>query len=179
MPLEMGLVQVYYGEGKGKTTAALGLALRAVGQGLRVYIAQFLKPRSASSGEANIISRLGDDFVLERINENSFLGKISEELRAKSTELFARELPHLKNMLQQADYDLIILDEILNVLSLGLIKEGDLLELLEAKHPQVELILTGRQAPAWLLERADLATEIRLVKHPYQHGIKARRGIEF
>ncbi len=179
MPLEMGLLQVYYGKGKGKTTAALGLAVRAVGQGLRVNAIQFLKPRSAPAGITNIASRLGDNFVLERINDDSFICKVSERLHTKSIKLFAEELPRVKNIIQKADYDLVILDEVLNAVSLGLITEEALRELLKSKHPKVELVLTGRSAPPWLIEQADLVTEMNMIKHPYQRGIQARKGIEY
>ncbi|MBI5787525.1 MAG: cob(I)yrinic acid a,c-diamide adenosyltransferase [Candidatus Schekmanbacteria bacterium] len=179
MPLDTGLIQVYYGQGKGKTTAALGLALRAAGQGLRVYFVQFLKPRFLSSGEMNLAPALGADFVIERVNEDSYIGTISQELKAKSRQHISQAVIRLQTVIQNYDFDLIVLDEILNVLTLELISEMELKNLITCKHPQVELVLTGRTAPEWLIKQADLVTEIKLIKHPYQRGIKARRGIEF
>lgn len=176
MSLETGLVQIYYGKGKGKTTAAFGLAVRAAGQGFRVYIAQFLKPNH--SGELKSVSLL-ENITLEKINHDSFLGEISQELRTKTIDIYSKKLPQIEKYLSEKKYDLVILDEILNAFALGLVSEENLKGLLAARNPQVELVLTGRSAPAWLIEEANLVTEVKLIKHPYQRKIPARRGIEF
>jgi len=174
-----GLVQIYTGEGKGKTTAALGLALRAIGQGLRVYFVQFLKPQSASSGEMKSAARWGADFRLVRLADDSFLNPISASLRAKTRRLYAEELDHIQHLMQEGSYNLFVLDEVLNALHLGLIEEGRIERLIYERPSSIELIFTGQPLPKKLIPLADLISEIKVIKHPYDQGIKARPGIEY
>ncbi len=177
--LKSGLIQLYTGCGKGKTTAALGLAVRAVGMGLRVYFVQFLKPESAASGEMNACKHLAPQLKLIRLSDDSFLGAISEEVRKRNKALYAQDLDKIQELMQSEEYDVFILDESVNALHLGLIKWPQLESLIEAKPAQVELVFTGQPAPAQLIELADLVSNVEMVKHPYQQGIKARAGIEY
>lgn len=173
--LSQGLVQVYTGEGKGKTTAAIGLAVRAAGWGLRSYIAQFMKHQP--TGEEESLKRLAPYVTLEKFGRPGFLkpGHWAPEDRALAQEGLARA----RAALLGGGYDLIILDEANTAVAFGLLGEQELLDLIAAKPPQVELVLTGRGATPAILERADLVTRMVEEKHPYQRGIAARRGIEF
>jgi cob(I)alamin adenosyltransferase len=173
--LSRGLVQVYTGEGKGKTTAALGLVLRAAGWGLRAYIAQFLK--HGPSGEREALARLAPLVTLERFGRPGFLrlGELTAEDRALAEEGFARA----REALVGGAYDLVILDEINTALAFGLLSEQAVLDLIAARPAQVELVLTGRGATPGILAAADLVTRMVEEKHPYQRGISARRGIEY
>lgn len=173
--LRRGLVHIYTGEGKGKTTAALGLALRAAGSGLRVHLIHFLKGRSAySEGQA---LKLLPQVTVSRPGHQGFLrGRAPSEAdlrEAQETLRLAREAA------LGGEYAVVILDEVCVAISLGLLPEGDIADLIARKPESVELILTGRGASPGLVELADLVTEMREVKHPYQRGIKARRGIDF
>lgn len=173
--LSQGLVQVYTGEGKGKTTAALGLALRAAGRGLRSYIVQFMKHEP--SGEEEALRCLADRVTLVKFGRPGFLapGRWTEEDRA-----LAREgLAQARSALLGGSYDLVILDEANTAVSFGLLSEQEVLELIAARPANVELVLTGRGATPAILERADLVTRMVEEKHPYQRGIAARRGIEY
>lgn len=173
--LSQGLVQVYTGEGKGKTTAALGLALRAAGWGLRSYIAQFMKYQP--SGEEEALKCLAPLVTLEKFGRPGFLrpGEWTAEDRALAQEGLARA----RVALLDGGYDLVILDEVNTAVSFGLLGEQDLLDLIAARPRHVELVLTGRGATPGILERADLVTRMVEEKHPYQRGIAARRGIEY
>ena len=173
--LSRGLVQVYTGDGKGKTTCALGLALRAVGQGLKVYVVQFLKGRD--TGEARAAARLAPDLTLRSFGRPvliNFKSPAPEDLA------LAREALDLaKDLLAAGDHDLVILDEINLALTYRLLPLPEVLEMLEKRLPWVEVVLTGRQAPAEVVALADLVTEMRPVKHYYEAGVAARRGIEW
>jgi len=174
----LGLIQVYTGTGKGKTTAAIGAGIRAVGQGLRVHMIQFLKGGDNSSpyGEVRAIEQI-PRFTLEQFGPSHFIkpGEISDEDR----EIVKRGLKRSGEVLSSGNYDLVILDEINVALHLGIATLQEVLDLLDRKATQTEVILTGRGASQTLIDRADLVTEMREVRHPLARGIQARLGIEF
>jgi cob(I)alamin adenosyltransferase len=173
--LSKGMIQVYTGDGKGKTTCALGLALRAVGQGFQVYMIQFLKGRE--TGEAQAAARLSPEMTLRYFGRPGLVN-----LRSPSPQDVAlvREAWDLaRKVLAAGEHDLVILDEINLVLTHHLIPPDEALEVLRQRPPWVEVVLTGRQAPEELVALADLVTEMRPIKHYYQAGVKSRRGIEW
>ncbi len=177
----IGLVHVYTGDGKGKTTAALGLALRAAGHGLRTYIGQFMKGREY--GELTVPRLLGNDaagrplLTIEQYGKPTFLR--AEEVEEKDV-LQAREgLERAEAAMHEGGYNLVVLDEVNVALHFRLLTVQEVVETIEHKPPPVELILTGRRAPEAILERADYVTVMQGLKHPYERGIQARKGIEF
>jgi cob(I)alamin adenosyltransferase len=175
MKLEKGLVQVYTGNGKGKTTAALGLALRATGRGLRVCMIQFIKG-GGPYGEQLAAERLAPYLTIIQTGRSDWIrkGKASPEDR----ELASNALLLANETLAGGSYDLVILDEINNAVNYGLVSVDDVLALIGRKPASVELILTGRNAHERIIEVADLVTEMREIKHYYNKGIPARTGIE-
>lgn len=168
----LGLVHVYTGDGKGKTTAALGLAMRASGQGLRVLFLQFLKgyPRC---GEHRLAEQHDLFKVVQPATASAFRAR-PEEARAQAL----RTLDLAREVLG-GDYDLVVLDEVITAVKLGSLTTDEVLALVRERSLGVELVLTGRGAPEEIIEAADLVTEMVKVKHPYERGVKARRGIEF
>lgn len=171
-----GLVQIYTGEGKGKTTAALGLALRAVGHGFQVYIIQFMKGKSGS-GELKALKRLQPECQIEHFGAQGWVHK-GENLEEHIREVriaFRRA----QEIITSGKWNIVILDEIFNALWFELIPESEVLELLNHKPLHVELVLTGRNASPAFIERADLVTEMVQRKHPFEQGIMARQGIEY
>jgi|SRR3989338_3097884 len=176
-----GIVQIYTGDGKGKTTAAIGLALRAVGQGFKVYMIQFLKSPKLSSGEFKMKNAFGSNLKLERLNTSwwSLKSFKNDEHVARMKEFLKEEIIKLKDIISSGKYNLIILDEINICLFYGLIDLKELTELIKNKPVDLEIVLTGRYAPEELKEIADLVTEMRLIKHPFSQGLKARKGIEY
>lgn len=173
--LAQGLVQVYTGEGKGKTTAALGLVLRATGWQLRSYVAQFMKHRA--TGEQQALRLLAPYVTAERFGRPGFLqpGAPAPEDMA----LAHNGLECARQAMLSGGYDLIVLDEVNTAVYFGLLGEDEVLGLIEQKPEHVELVLTGRGAGPGVLARADLVTRMVEEKHPYQKGIGARRGIEY
>jgi len=173
--LKKGLVQVYTGNGKGKTTAAFGQALRAIGRGLQVYIIQFIKG-GFDYGELHVVDKLSN-LRLATFGRGKFITQLppSEDDIKLAREAFALA----KKVVEKGECDMVILDEINVVLSLKMIKTDEVLDLIKNKPTHVELILTGRNAPAQIIDVADLVTEMREVKHPYTQGVSARKGIEF
>jgi len=175
MPLTRGLVQVYTGDGKGKTTAALGLALRAAGQGLQVYIVQFMKGWP-DYGEL-VALRHQPNITLVQFGRPDFVDRDNPDPR--DVQMAQEALQHVLDVLSDGRYDVVVLDEINVALDYGLLSLQRVLALLEAKPGHVELVLTGRNAHPEVIRRADLVTEMRLIKHPYEAGIAGRRGIEY
>jgi cob(I)alamin adenosyltransferase len=168
-----GYVQVYTGNGKGKTTAALGLALRAAGAGLRVFIAQFVK--NSRYSEMKAVEDLGDAITLRQYGLGDFLNRKPEpeDIRA------AREgLKDVREIMLSGRYDIIILDEVNIAITYSLFSVEDLLAFMEARPENVELVLTGRKADPRIIDAADLATEMKEIKHYYRNGVEARVGIE-
>jgi cob(I)alamin adenosyltransferase len=166
-------VQVYTGGGKGKTTAALGLALRAAGAGLKVFVAQFVKGMSYSELEA--LKKLSDLITVRQYGRRCF---IREEPDEQDVAVARRGLDEVRHVLGSGDYRVVILDEANIATHFGLFSVGELLDLIDAKPEGVELVLTGRNADPRVIERADLVTEMREVKHYYRRGVEARDGIE-
>jgi len=173
--LEKGLVQVYTGDGKGKTSAAFGLALRAVGRGLKVYIIQFIKG-GFDYGELYIVEKI-PNLKLATFGRGKFVTEIppSEEDSKLAREAF--ELA--KRVVKGGEYDVVVLDEVNVALNLKMINIEEVIDLIKNKPKHVELILTGRYAPVQIIDAADLVTEMREVKHPYTQGVPPRKGIEF
>jgi cob(I)alamin adenosyltransferase len=171
--LTRGLVQVYTGDGKGKTTAALGLAMRAAGYGLRVVMVQFIKGLP-DCGEHRFTEKCGAIKIIQPARGNAWQ-KSHEQLRAEAQETFALS----ESTLLGGEYDLVILDELVTSLRDRLVDEEQVLSLIERKPAGVELVLTGRGAPMSLVKAADLVTEMLAIKHPYDEGVPGRRGIEF
>jgi len=178
--LEKGLVQIYTGDGKGKTTAALGLALRAAGQGNKVIIYQFLKPSSLDIGERKALVSF-PSIKIETLNIEWDMAKSLHDLKAISEAKSAIHdtLEMLTALAAQRQYDVLLLDEIVYCFSKGLANLEDIKKLIEKRDKHIEIVLTGRGATQELIEIADLVSEIRSVKHPFDKGIAARRGIEF
>ncbi|PIR17543.1 MAG: hypothetical protein COV46_03880 [Deltaproteobacteria bacterium CG11_big_fil_rev_8_21_14_0_20_49_13] len=173
--LEKGLVQVYTGEGKGKTTASLGLALRASGHGLKGFIIQFMKG-NIEYGELEAAKRLAPNLTIKQMGRESFVDK--ENPDPVDIQMAGDALKLAFDLVKDASIDLLVLDEINVALDFKLVKLFDVLKLIDAKPQTMELILTGRYAPKEIIERADLVTEMKEIKHYYKNGIDARVGIE-
>jgi cob(I)alamin adenosyltransferase len=171
---KLGLVQVYTGNGKGKTTAALGLSFRALGNGLNVAMVQFMKP-DQGSGEY-VMSKEVKNFTLLPCGLKHLVDpkNITKEDLAAAREAFSV----VKELLYSERYDLFIIDEINVAMGWKLIDVKDVINMLSGRPKNVEVVLTGRYAPDEILEYADLVTEMRMIKHPYDKGIGPRKGIE-
>jgi len=170
----LGLVHVYTGNGKGKTTAALGLALRAMGNDLHVAMVQFMKcPQYYGEYE---ISKSLKNFTLLPMGRDCLVheGKAKQE----DYDCAAAALEKGRELLHSGKYDLVILDEVNVTVMMGLLKVEDVVKVVKERPPHVEMVLTGRYAPTEIVELADLVTEMKLIKHPYDRGIQARDGIE-
>ncbi|HHW39937.1 MAG TPA: cob(I)yrinic acid a,c-diamide adenosyltransferase [Syntrophomonadaceae bacterium] len=175
--LEKGLVQVYTGDGKGKTTAALGQAFRSIGRGLKVCMIQFLK--GSSTGELNSVKKVEPDFQIFRFEKNrGFFWTLSDEEKRELKQEVETGFEFAKRLLAEGKCDILILDEIMAVLHNKLLAVEKVCDLIRNKPEHVELILTGRNAPQEIVELADLVTEMREIKHYYDKGIPARKGIE-
>ncbi len=173
--MEKGLIQVYTGDGKGKTTAALGLAFRAVGHGLKVLIVQFMKG-TMGEGEVESAKKLSPLLTIKMIGRDTFVSKTAPD--PIDIQLAQEGFSFVKSAMENEEYDIIILDEINLAVDYGLIPLGDLLQLMDLKPQRVELVLTGRNPQPEVLEKADLVTEMVERKHYYKKGMKAREGIE-
>lgn len=173
-----GLVHIYTGDGKGKTTAAVGLGVRACGSGLRVLMVQFLK--CAPTGEIRTLKALEPGFVLYRgTGPKKFTWEMNPEEKNQTAAEQERILQYAVNKASEGGYDLLILDEVLGAVGSGMLAKEAVIEFVKNKPENVELVLTGRGAPSELVGLADYVSEIRAVKHPVDKGIKARKGIEF
>ncbi|MBC8414176.1 MAG: cob(I)yrinic acid a,c-diamide adenosyltransferase [Nitrospira sp.] len=175
--MSKGLIHINTGEGKGKTTASFGLAVRAAGQGRRVLILQFLKSRTKSSGELNSAEKLGikvikfPDQTTPLFDPSVTLDDLEKSIESAVEESIL--------MIRSGEYDLAVLDEFCTVLGGGYAGMAAAEKIISAKPEKMELIFTGRGAPAELISLADYVTEMKMIKHPYTRGIPARKGIEF
>ena len=168
-----GYVQVYTGGGKGKTTAALGLALRASGHGMRTYVGQFMK--GERSGE--LVATSGNPYItIEQYGDPGCIRR--EDVTPDHVAQAHQGLMRARQAIGSGQYDIVVLDEINVTIWFGLVAVYEVLALIDERPERVELVLTGRRAPAELIERADLVTEMREVKHYFALGVSAREGIE-
>ncbi len=174
-PFTRGLVQVVTGDGKGKTTSALGATVRALGHGLKVYFICFMKG-DYPYGEWNILSQL-PNFDVVRCGSREFINP--ENIKTEDREQARKALALAHEAVVSGKYDLVVLDEVNIAVAWKLVALDDVIKLINDKPRNVELILTGRKADGKLVQLADLVTECRKIKHPYEKGIKARRGIEY
>lgn len=176
--IESGQVIVYYGNGKGKTTAALGLALRAAGYGKKILVLQFIKG-SWPSGEQISIPRLMPTVTIRPAGKG-FIG-ILDDKSPKSTHRAAAHagLHEAREALEKKRFDVIILDELLDTIDHDLVEEAEIITLIKSKPTQTDLVITGHTKYPRILAHADLVTEMKNIKHPFDKGILARRGIDF
>ena len=168
-----GYIQVYTGDGKGKTTAALGLALRAAGAGLKVYFAQFVKGMDYS--ELHSLRKFSDNIVVKQYGRDCFIYK---EPESEDIEVARRGFDEVKKIILGGKYDVVILDEINIATYYKLITVEEVIELIKSRPSNVEVVLTGRNADRRIIANADLVTEMKDIKHYYQSGVSARKGIE-
>jgi cob(I)alamin adenosyltransferase len=171
-----GKIQVFTGEGKGKTTAALGLALRAIGRGFKVFMVQFLKA-PGTSGEHLAVQSLAPMMVIKPMGRNGFIFR--QEYEPLDTTMAELALKEARNAMSSGLYDVVILDEVNLAVHLGLIGVQDLLDLMDSKPENVELVFTGRYAHPEVISRADAVQEMKKIKHHFDKGVKARKGIEY
>lgn len=173
---EKGLIQVYTGDGKGKTTASIGQAIRAKGHKFKVCFVYFFKnPKDFPYGEVELLKGLGIEVVNFVPQHPHFYKNITAE---QIREECLKAIESIKEIFQKG-YDMLILDEILITIRDGFLKEEEILDLLEKKPESLEIILTGRGATKKIIERADLVTEMKKIKHPFNRGVKGRKGIEY
>jgi len=173
--LNRGLVQIFTGDGKGKTSAALGAVLRALGNGLRVYFVFFMKG-DYPYGERNILSQL-PNIKVASFGGRSFVDPAN--VKPEDKEQAGQALAAARKAMLSGNYDMVVLDEVNVAVVWKLVELDEVIKLLKDKPPNVELILTGRKADAKLVQLADLVTEMLKIKHPYDEGVAARRGIEY
>ena len=173
-----GLIIVYTGGGKGKTTAALGLSLRAVGYGLKICMIQFIKG-SWHYGELDSIERLAPEFELVTAGKG-FVGILDDKSPHAEHVKACEDAIKIANMkIQSNKYDIVILDEINYAIDMKLTSVDDVLNIISTKPPELDLVLTGNHANSKIIEIADLVTEMKEIKHPFKSGIKAKKGIDF
>ncbi|HDL09792.1 MAG TPA: cob(I)yrinic acid a,c-diamide adenosyltransferase [Candidatus Omnitrophica bacterium] len=176
--MKTGRVHIYYGKGKGKTTSALGLVLRSLGWKKKIAVFFFLKP--SPTGEKRFLAQISDIKIYSYNQIHPIFWRKNQERKE-----WRKLLSEVKKALNDLDivltqkYDLIVLDEILNLLDLGLITRDYLIKIIKSRLPRTEIVLTGRKCPRFLKKYADYITEMKFVKNPYYSGIKARRGIEY
>lgn len=172
----MGCIHIYTGDGKGKTTAAMGLALRSAGCGKRVLVTQFLK--GGDTGELHALERLGIP-VLRNSRQYGFFHTLSPADREALYREQTEQLEQICRAALHSSYDLIVLDESIGAYQLGALDRSRLEAFLQGGPYGPELVLTGRNAPDWMIERADYVTQMKKQKHPFDRGVQARRGIEY
>ncbi len=180
--LKKGFVHVYTGNGKGKTTAAIGLGVRAYGSGLSVCLYQFLKGKGITYGELKATARFGPRFKIIPLGQvHPYFRPLAERRRIREglKKSIKSALKDIKRAMLGKRYDLIILDEFITAIRDGFVDLKSVIKLIDSKPKEIELVLTGRSAPKALRRYADYVTEMRNIKHPFSNGVRVRRGIEF
>ena len=174
---KQGLVHIYCGDGKGKTSAAVGLAVRAAGRGMKVLVVRFLK--TENSGEVEVLRSIPGITVTPCDRTFGFVFRMTEEQKQEAARYYQDRFETAARETVQGQYDLLVLDEILASCNYGMVKEQSVTEFLKSRPERLEVVLTGRDPSETLLELADYVSEICMRKHPYQKGIPARKGIEY
>lgn len=172
-----GCVQIYHGDGKGKTTAALGLAVRAAGRGRKVLVVRFLK--NEDSGELPVLRAITGITVMPCERNFGFVFKMTAEEKQEAAAFYHNHFLAAIKQAQTEDYEVLILDEIMSACSYEMVKEAEILTFLNERPAGLEVVMTGRNPSAALIQAADYVTEMKLVKHPFEKGIPAREGIEY
>lgn len=175
--MERGLIHIYCGEGKGKTSAAVGLAVRAGGAGCRVLFVRFLK--NENSGELKILRQIPNIHVMEQDRSFGFFKTLGPEEKKEAEQMYRQIWRRVLEMVQNGSYDVLVLDEFMASYNYGIIPREEALCFLRQKPEGLEVVLTGRNPAEELVELADYVSEIRKRKHPFDHGIAARKGIEY
>ncbi len=175
--MEKGMIQVYCGNGKGKTTAAIGLVIRAVGRGKKVIFAQFLK--GTKTGELEVLKQLSNVTVIRNPKELGFLSRMNDLEKREVTEFHNQTLEKIQKILLEEMIDLLVLDELTYPYIWNLIDKEKVEALILQKPEKLEIVITGREPDSFFLEHADYITDMQCIRHPYQKGIKAREGIEY
>lgn len=176
MEKETGLIHIYYGDGKGKTTTGMGLVVRAAGYGYRVLLYQFMKNNKTS--EREILKQVSNITIVDGLEQEKFSFQMSEEEKKERKAFYASQFKAVTERAVQERYDVLFLDEAVYTISAGLLEEALVLEFLKEKPEDLEVILTGNTPGAALIEAADYVSEIKKVKHPFDQGKRARAGIE-
>lgn len=171
------MVHIYYGDGKGKTTAAIGLAARAAGSRMKVHFVQFLK--TEFSGERHTLSHTENITLSFAPVELKFTFNMNEEEKAKASKLFRKIFDDSVTKVFTEKYDMIVLDEIFSAIEAGMISEHDVYEFVSNVPKNLEVVMTGHNPPERILALADYITEMKKIRHPYDKGVQARFGIEF
>ena len=171
----MGLVHLYYGYGKGKTTAAVGLAVRCAGSGGRVLFFQFLKDNSSS--ERKILDNIWGIDIISGKDSEKFVFNMSDEEKREASKYYKNKLNYI--MSRSEAYDMLVLDELGDTISSGLIDENELIDLINENRKNTETVITGHDVSPKLISCCDYVTEMKKIKHPYDNGAAARKGIEF
>lgn len=175
--MKKGYLQIYTGNGKGKTTAALGLTIRAAGSGMHVVFSQFVK--SMNTGELNIINNIDNIKVLRYASNKKFAWDMNEEEKSELKNEMQLQLKDTMRISKEEQCDVVVFDELLGALHGEYISKQDILDLIENRPESCEYIITGRAAPDWLVKKADLVSSIEPVKHYMDAGVNARKGIEY
>ncbi len=174
--MNRGLIHLYYGDGKGKTTAALGLAVRAAGSGMKVVFVQFLKSRE--TGELAVLQEIPAITVLRGKEGSAFSFSMSHEDKVKTKQVHTENLKIAMDLALSGDCDLLVLDEAVGAYARDLIDRKLIEDFVRNKPDSLELAMTGRNPAQWMIDCADYVSEVRKIKHPYDRGIPAREGIE-
>ncbi|MGN0157575.1 MAG: cob(I)yrinic acid a,c-diamide adenosyltransferase [Brotaphodocola sp.] len=172
-----GLIHIYCGDGKGKTSAAVGLAVRAAGRGRKVLVARFLK--TDDSGEVEILKQIPGITVMPCDRTFGFIFRMKEEDKAEAAQYFTERFRRACAMAAEDGYDVLIIDEIMASCNYGMVPEAEVTAFLKTKPEEMEVVLTGRDPSDALLELADYVTEMKMQKHPFTRGIPAREGVEY
>ena len=175
--MNQGLIHIYCGDGKGKTSAAIGLAVRAAGNGMNVLFARFLK--NESSGELKVLDEITQIIVLHLERSFGFFQTLTEEEKEEARKMYARLWDRISGEIKKGSWDMLVIDEFMAAYRYGLIARDEALRFLREKPAELEIVLTGRDPDESLVELADYVSEIRKVKHPFDRGIRARKGIEY
>ena len=176
MKKETGCIHVYYGDGKGKTTTGMGLILRAAGYGYRVLLYQFMKDNKTS--ERKILERVENITMLDGLEQEKFSFQMTPEEKEERKRFYGEQFWKVTKLAVSEDYDVLFMDEIIYAISAGLLEEELVLDFLKTRPKKLEVLLTGNYPGEEILKLADYVSEIKKVKHPFDRGVRARRGIE-